>query len=163
LKGYSFTVSNFTILEYIGRAGAPVPFFGKATKTMYRFGGKIRQMAIDEGDVNGLLATYEGRQPAFRLVSTSLPIDEFPAAPEPVQVEQETAQVVTQALDVGTPTNEPFDFTILSGVGPARDRALKNACIETLQAFINAGIPKLVEVTGAPEKVVETWIKQLAS
>lgn len=134
---------------------------------MYRFGGKIRQMAIDEGDVNGLLATYEGRQPAFRLVSTSLPIDEFPAAPEPVQVEQETAQVVTQALDVGTPTNEtpaePFDFTILSGVGPARDRALKNACIETLQAFINAGVPKLVEVTGAPEKVVEAWIKQLAS
>lgn len=160
-------MSNFTILEYIGRAGAPVPFFGKATKTMYRFGGKIRQMAIDEGDVNGLLATYEGRQPAFRLVSTSLPIDEFPAAPEPVQVEQETAQVVTQALDVGTPTNEtpaePFDFTILSGVGPARDRALKNACIETLQAFINAGVPKLVEVTGAPEKVVEAWIKQLAS
>ena len=157
------TVSNFTIIEYTGRAGAPVPFFGKATKQMYRFGGKIRQMAVDEGDVNGLLATYEGRQPAFRLVSTSLPIDEFPAAPEPVQVEQETAQVVTQALDVGTPTNEPFDFTILSGVGPARDRALKNACITTLQAFVNAGVPKLVEVTGAPEKVVEAWIKQLAS
>ena len=154
-------MSNFTILEYIGRAGAPVPFFGKATKTMYRFGGKIRQMAIDEGDVNGLLATYEGRQPAFRLVSTSLPIDEFPAAP--VQVEPETAQVVTQALDVGTPTNEPFDFTILSGVGPARDRALKNACIETLQGFVNAGVPKLMEVTGAPEKAVEAWIKQLAS
>lgn len=157
------TVSNFTIIEYTGRAGAPVPFFGKATKQMYRFGGKVRKMAIDEGDVNGLLATYEGRQPAFRLVSTSLPIDEFPAAPEPVQVEQETAQVVTQALDVGTPTNEPFDFTILSGVGPARDRALKNACIVKLQDFINAGVPKLVEVTGAPEKVVEAWIKQLAS
>lgn len=157
-------MSNFTIIEYTGRAGAPVPFFGKATKQMYRFGGKIRQMAVDDGDVNGLLATYEGRQPAFRLVSTSLPIDEFPAIPEPiVPVEQETAQVVTQALDVGTPTNEPFDFTILSGVGPARDRALKNACIVRLQDFLDAGIPKLVEVTGAPEKVVETWIKQLAS
>lgn len=134
---------------------------------MYRFGGKTRQMAIDEGDVNGLLATYEGRQPAFRLVNEELPIDEIPAAPEPVQVEQETAQVVTQALDVGTPTNEtpaePFDFTILSGVGPARDRALKNACIETLQGFVNAGVPKLMEVTGAPEKAVEAWIKQLAS
>lgn len=122
---------------------------------MYRFGGKVRKMAVDANDVNGLLATYEGRQPAFRLVSTDLPIDEFPAVPEPVQP--------VQALDANTPTNEPFDFTILSGVGPARDRALKNACIETLQAFINAGIPKLVEVTGAPEKVVEAWIKQLAS
>ena len=121
-------------------------------------------MAVDANDVNGLLATYEGRQPAFRLVSTSLPIDDFSAVPEPiVPVEQETAQVVTQALDVGTPTNEQFDFTILSGVGPARDRALKNACITTLQAFVNAGVPKLVEVTGAPEKVVEAWIKQLAS
>ena len=157
-------MSNFTIIEYTGRAGAPVPFFGKATKQMYRFGGKIRKMAVDEGDVNGLLATYEGRQPAFRLVSTSLPIDEFPAVPEPVEpVPVQSVPVVTQALDVGTPTNEPFDFTILSGVGPARDRALKNACITTLQAFVNAGVPKLVEVTGAPEKVVEAWIKQLAS
>ena len=151
------------MIEYTGKAAAPVPFFGKATKTMYRFGGKVRKMAIDEGDVNGLLATYEGRQPAFRLVSTSLPIDEFPAAPEPA----EPVPVVTQAHDVSTPTNEtpaePFDFTILSGVGPARDRALKNACIETLQEFINAGAEKIADVTGAPVKVVEVWIKQLAS
>lgn len=150
-------MSNFTIIEYTGRAGAPVPFFGKATKQMYRFGGKIRQMAVDEGDVNGLLATYEGRQPAFRLVSTSLPIDEFPAAPEPVQVEQETAQVVTQALDVGTPTNEPFDFTILSGVGPARNQILHDACITTLQAFAETSNERIAELLNAGQKVVAAW------
>lgn len=125
---------------------------------MYRFGGKVRKMAVDANDVNGLLATYEGRQPAFRLVSTDLPIDEFPAVPEPVQP--------VQALDANTPTNEPpvkpFDFTILSGVGPARDRALKTACIITLQAFVNAGAEKIADVTGAPLKVAEAWIKQLS-
>ena len=121
---------------------------------MYRFGGKVRKMAIDTNDVNGLLVTYEGRQPAFRLVSTDLPIDEFPAVPEPVQT--------VQALDANTPTNETFDFTILPGVGPARDRALKTACIITLQAFVNAGAEKIADVTGAPLKVAEAWIKQLS-
>ncbi len=143
-------MSNFTILEYIGRAGAPVPFFGKATKTMYRFGGKVRKMAIDTNDVNGLLATYEGRQPAFRLVSTDLPIDEFPAVPEPVQP-------VTQATDDHTPTNEPFDFTVLSGIGPARNKILQNACITTLQAFVETSNERIAELLNAGPKVVAAW------
>lgn len=147
-------MSNFTILEYTGKAAAPVPFFGKATKNMYRFGGKIRKMAIDEGDVNGLLATYEGRQPAFRLAHAELPIDEIPAAPEPVQTVE---PVPVQAIDATTPTNEPFDFTILSGVGPARNLILQNACIATLQAFLETSNERIAELLNASPKVVAAW------
>ncbi len=142
-------MSNFTILEYTGKAAAPVPFFGKVTKSMYRFGGKTRKLAIDERDAAGFLATYEGQQPAFCLIPDELPIDEIPANPEPV--------VTAQPIDANTPNDEPFDFTVLAGIGPARNQILHDACITTLQAFSETSDERIAELLNAGPKVVAAW------
>lgn len=148
------------MIEYTGKAAAPIPFFGKVTKNMHRFGGKTRKLAIDERDTAGFLTTYEGQQPIFRLVNVELPIDEIPANPEPPTQPTEQAP---EAPNGKQPPDEPFDFTVLAGIGPARNQALQDACITTLQAFVGAGPETIAGVTNAPLKVAEAWIKQLAS
>lgn len=147
-------MSNFTIIEYTGKAAAPIPFFGKVTKNMHRFGGKTRKLAIDERDAAGFLATYEGQQPIFRLVNDELPIYEIPANPEPPTQPTEQAP---EAPNGKQPPDEPFDFTVLAGIGPARNLILQNACITTLQAFSETSNERIAELLNASPKVVAAW------
>lgn len=147
-------MSNFTIIEYTGKAAGPIPFFGKATKTMYRFGGKVRRMAIDSKDVDGLLAIYEGHQPVFRLVNEELPVDDIPDQPEPpTPVTEQTAKAPSDQQ----PPDEPFDFTVLSGIGPARNLTLHNAGITTQAQFLAADDGQLADWLNANPKAVATW------
>lgn len=143
-------VSNFTIIQYTGNAPAPVPFFGKATKTMYRFGGTMRRLAIDSRDADGFLATYEGRQAAFAVVDVSLPIDDEIATPSDVK-----------PFDDNNPPDE-FDFTLLSGIGPAKHQALQEAGILTKAQFLAASVGSLVGLLTANEKTVLKWKETLA-
>lgn len=150
-------MSNFTIIEYTGRAAAPIPYFGKVTKTMYRFGGKVRRMAVNSLDAAGLLAIYEGQQPAFRLVNEELPIDEIPANPEPPTTPTEQTSDDAKAHGDKQPPDEPFDFTVLAGIGPARNQILHDACITTLQAFAETSNERIAELLNAGQKVVAAW------
>ena len=148
-------MSNFTIIEYTGKAAGPVPYFGKVTKTMYRFGGKVRRMAIDSKDVDGFLATYEGPQPAFRLVNVELPVDEIPANPETPTQPTEQTHDEAKAHGEKQPSGEPFDFTVLSGIGLARNQILHDAGILTKQQFIEAD--HLADLLNAGQKVIAAW------
>lgn len=139
-------MSNFTLIRYMGRQAGPVPYFGQATNIMYRFGIHKPVQPVDSRDVAGFLALREGQQAAFATVTVES-INVEPIAPP------------EEPTDDSRLPNEPFDFTILSGVGPARNQTLHDAGITTVAAFLdNADLPDLLN---ASAKVVESWKQAL--
>lgn len=167
-------MSQFTVIEYTGNQAGPVPFFGKVTRIMYRFGKRSKRLAVDSRDVDGLLAVREGRQAVFTAVKAEVPITVIEPETKPlVPVAETTNAPVTEietkpvAPIVEVPVTEPvktapFDFLFLSGVGPARNEKLFDAGITTAEQFIGAGAAQIAAITGAPVKVAAQWIKVIS-
>ena len=166
-------MSNFTKIRYLGKQAGPSPYFGQATNIMYRFGITKREQVVDTRDVDGFLLTFEGRQPAFEVAETA---DKKIACNSIIQANEpkpESEPVVpthsqTEPLDAnvsatsGELTTEPYNFTVITGIGEARNRQIHELCIFSLQALLDAEPAWLAKSLSVSEKVVVNWQGQAA-
>lgn len=152
-------------VKYVGIKSGPSPYFGSATGTMYRFGTLRPEQEVFEGDVDGFMAFHELQKPAFEVVGKKVELKEE----KPKEREQDsepktvTEQEPKPAVENPVPQPvEPFDFTTLSGIGPARQQALHDAQITTKEHFLAASNETLADLLGANEKTIKSWRDSLS-
>lgn len=141
-----------TMIRYLGRQAGPVPYFGIVTHKQYRFGRWQPVQLVDDRDVDGFLSLYEGRKQAFTLAEVEIDDGDKPATQGDAQPSTEMAGELA----------EPFDFTQLSGIGPARFVALREHDITTKAQFMELSPDALAEVCNVVVSVAVSWLEQIA-
>lgn len=160
-----------TAIRYTGNRAGYVPFFGKATKQLYRFGKSSPFCEVDDKDVDGFLNIREGGKSVFAVQDV-----EVVEVPKPEESEEDTPQAKngdsgnpdTTIQDSGNGLSEStddvietFDFSVVNGIGSVYNNALYNAGIRTVKAFLSTSDEILEQATGKTGKTLESWRAKL--
>ena len=103
---------------------------------------------------NQLFSTELPSNPEQRIVGTMPMVDAIATAINPATNPAGTGENNTQAT-------EPFNFTVLSGIGPAKDRVLHENGIDTVAQFAVYDSEELAELLSTTVASVDAWKEAL--